>query len=318
MGQTGMAATAAARAAALREFNRFYTRHLGVLQRRFLGSRFSLAEARVLYELGQRDDHTAAHLAARLGLDPGYLSRMLGRLERERLLERPRSAADRRRRPIRLTAGGRRAARVLDGRSQRQALDTVRALPPRRQAELIRAVRTVQDLLGARRESGRTFVLREPRPGDYGWVVQRHGALYAEEYGWDQGFEGLVADIVAGFLKPREHGRVRGWIAEKDGENVGCVFLVRRSAQVAQLRLLLVEPSTRGHGLGRRLVAECVRFAHDARYRRVRLWTNSVLTAAAHLYREAGFRVVSEKPHRSFGADLVGQVWELDLRARPG
>jgi DNA-binding MarR family transcriptional regulator/GNAT superfamily N-acetyltransferase len=316
MGQAG--ADAVARAAALREFNRFYTRHLGVLQRHFLDTRFSLTEARVLYELAQRDDDTAARLAARLGLDPGYLSRLLGRLERERLLERPRSAADRRRRPIRLTSGGRRAARVLDRRSQRQALDTVRALPRPRQGELIQAVRTVQDLLGGGRPGLRTFVLREPRPGDYGWVVQRHGALYAEEYGWDQAFEGLVAEIVAGFLKPRARGHVRGWIAEKDGENVGCVFLVRRSTQVAQLRLLLVEPSARGHGLGRRLVAECLRFAREARYRRVRLWTNSVLTAAAHLYREAGFRVVSEKPHRSFGADLVGQIWEKDLRARPG
>ena len=315
MGQPGTrtAGAADARATALREFNRFYTRHLGVLERRFLGTRFSLTEARVLYELAQREEETAARLAGRLGLDPGYLSRLLAGFERDRLLERPRSASDRRRRPIRLTGAGRRAAHMLDRRSQRQALDTVRALSPARQGELIRAVRTVQDLLGGRADR-HTFLLRDPRPGDHGWVVQRHGALYAEEYGWDQTFEALVAQIVAGLLQPHDRSGERGWVAEKDGENVGCVFLVRRSPQVAQLRLLLVEPSARGHGLGRRLVGECVRFARASGYRRLRLWTTNRQTAAARLYREAGFQVVSEKPQRSFGDDLVTQVWERELR----
>ena len=316
MGQPAKSAGALGeRAAVLREFNRFYTRQLGVLPRGYLGTRFSLTEARVLYELAQREDDTAARLAGRLGLDPGYLSRLLGRFERDRLLERPRAARDRRRRPIRLTAAGRRAARVLDGRSQRQAMDTVRGLSPARQAELIRAVRAVQHLLAGGRESGRAFVLRDPGPGDHGWVVQRHGALYAEEWGWDQGFEALVAKIVAGLLEPHDRAGERGFIAEKDGENVGCVFLVRRSPRVAQLRLLLVEPSVRGLGLGRRLVAECVRFARASGYRTLRLWTTSRQASAARLYREAGFEVVSEKPQRSFGDAFVGQVWELDLRA---
>jgi DNA-binding MarR family transcriptional regulator/GNAT superfamily N-acetyltransferase len=300
------------RAATLRAFNRFYTRHLGILQRGFLGTRFSLTEARILYELAHAEGETASRLAARIGLDHGYLSRLLARFERERLLERPRSAADRRQRPLRLTAAGRRAAAVLDGRSQRQAADTLRALPPARQVDLIRAMQSVQALLGPR-PPDRVFVLRDPRPGDFGWVVQRHGALYAEEYGWDQTFEALVAEIVAGLLKPHDRAGERGWIAERDGENVGCVFVVRRSRHVAQLRLLLVEPAARGHGLGRRLVAECIRFAREQRYRKIVLWTNSVLKEAAHLYREAGFRVVAEDPHRSFGHDLVGQTWELDL-----
>jgi DNA-binding MarR family transcriptional regulator len=208
------------RAAVVRAFNRFYTRHLGVLQRGFLGTRFSLTEARLLYELGHAPDETATRLAARLGLDAGYLSRLLARFERDGLLERPRSSADRRRRPLRLTAGGRRAVAVLDGRSQRQAVDTLRALPPGRQAELIRAMRTVQDLLGPR-PPDRMFVLRDPRPGDFGWIIQRHGALYAEEHGWDQSFEALVAEIVTGLLRPHDRTGERGWIAERDGENAG-------------------------------------------------------------------------------------------------
>ena len=305
------------RAAVVRGFNRFYTRHLGVLQRGFLGTRFSLTEARLLYELGHAPGETATRLATRLGLDAGYLSRLLARFERDGLLERPRSSADRRRRPLRLTAGGRRSVAVLDGRSQRQAVETLRGLPPGRQAELIRAMRTVQDLLGPR-PSDRMFVLRDPRPGDFGWIIQRHGALYAEEYGWDQSFEALVAEIVTGLLRPHDRTGERGWIAERDGENAGCVFVVRRSRHVAQLRLLLVEPSARGHGLGRRLVDECVRFARAQRYRKMMLWTNGALAAAAHLYREAGFEVVAEERKKHFGHDQVEQTWEMDLTGAPG
>jgi DNA-binding MarR family transcriptional regulator/N-acetylglutamate synthase-like GNAT family acetyltransferase len=301
-------------AAHMRAFNRFYTRHLGVLQRGFLGTRFSLTEARVLYELAHADGETASRLAAHLGLDAGYLSRILARFEREGLLERPRSRADRRRRPLRLTGGGRRAAGALDRRSQRQALDALRALPPGRQAELLRAMQTVEGLLGAR-AADRLVVLRDPRPGDFGWVVQRHGALYADEYGWDQSFEGLVAGIVADYLKPHDRTGERGWIAERDGENVGCIFLVRRSAEVGQLRMLLVEPSARGHGLGRRLVDECVRAARAAGYRKLMLWTNGALAHAAHLYRDAGFRRVAEERQTHFGREQVEQTWELDLKA---
>jgi DNA-binding MarR family transcriptional regulator/N-acetylglutamate synthase-like GNAT family acetyltransferase len=302
------------RAARLRAFNRFYTRHLGVLQKGFLGTRFSLTEARVLYELAQAEGDTASRLAGRLGLDAGYLSRVLARFERAGLLERPRSRADRRRRPLRLTGTGRRAANVLDRRSQRQATEALRALSPARQAELLRAMQTVQSLLGPR-TADRGFVLRDPRPGDYGWVVQRHGALYAQEYGWDQTFEGLVAGIVAEVLQPHDRTGERGWIAERDGENVGCIFLVRRSAEVGQLRMLLVEPSARGHGLGRRLVDECVREARQAGYRKLMLWTNGRLAEAAHLYREAGFRVVAEERQPHFGHDQVEQTWELDLQS---
>jgi DNA-binding MarR family transcriptional regulator/GNAT superfamily N-acetyltransferase len=304
------------RAATLRGFNRFYTRHLGVLARGFLGTRFSLTEARILYELAQADGETASRLGSRLGLDPGYLSRIVSRFEKDRLLERPRSLRDRRQRPLRLTARGRREARVLDHRSQRQALRSLGALPPAKQVELVRAMHAVQGLLGPR-PTERLFVLRDPRPGDFGWVVQRHGALYAEEYGWDETFEGLVAGIVADMLKPHDRAGERGWIAERDGENVGCIFLVRRSKQVGQLRLLLVEPSARGHGIGRRLVAECIREARQAGYRKMMLWTNDVLKEAAHLYRDAGFKVVAEERHHSFGHELVGQTWELDLRRAP-
>jgi DNA-binding MarR family transcriptional regulator/GNAT superfamily N-acetyltransferase len=299
-------------AGSLRAFNRFYTRHLGVLQRGFLGTRFSLTEARILYELAHAEGETASRLGARVGLDAGYLSRILSRLEGERLLERPRSRADRRQRPLRLTGRGRRAAAVLERRSQRQALDSLRGLTPARQAELVRAMQTVQGLLGPR-PPDRLFVLRDPRPGDLGWVVQRHGGLYAEEQGWDQTFEGLVAGIVAEYLAPHDRTGERGWIAERDGENVGCIFLVRRSPQVGQLRMLLVEPSARGHGLGRRLVDECVREARRAGYRKLMLWTNGALKEAAHLYREAGFRLVAEERQRHFGHDQVEQTWELDL-----
>jgi DNA-binding MarR family transcriptional regulator/GNAT superfamily N-acetyltransferase len=315
MGQTSRTTRLQDLAGRLRAFNRFYTGHLGLLQRGLLGTRFSLTEARVLYELAHSDGQTASHLAARIGLDAGYLSRILARFEKERMLERPRSSADRRRRPLRLTAAGRRAAGVLERRSQRQAVDTVRALSPGRQAELVRAMQTVQDLLG-HRSPDRLIVLRDPRPGDWGWVVQRHGALYAEEHGWDETFEGLVAGIVADLLKPHDRTGERGWIAERDGENVGCIFLVRRSKDVGQLRMLLVEPSARGHGLGRRLVDECVREARAAGYRKMMLWTNGALPTAAHLYREAGFRIVSEEKQRHFGHDQVEQTWELDLKPR--
>jgi len=300
-------------ASVVRQFNRFYTQQFGFLGRNYLGTRYSVTQARVLYELGRTPGPAASQLAERIAVDPGYLSRLLSTFEREGLIVRSRARHDRRQRPLRLTGAGRRQFDLLNSRSQRQAEGLLRSLGPADQGELVRAMATVERLLRTRAER-RYFVLREPRAGDLGWVVQRHGALYAQEYGLDRTFEGLVAEIVSDFVKHDDPRFARCWIAEADHQNVGCVFVVRRSARVAQLRLLLVDPCARGCGLGRRLVDQCVEFARMHGYRKLVLWTNDVLHAAARLYKQAGFRMVAAKKHRSFGRALVGQTWELDLR----
>ena len=300
------------RVAAVRRFNRFYTQKIGVLGEGLLGSPFSLSEARVLYELAHREAPTATELATDLGLDAGYLSRILRDFARRRLLARRRSRADGRRRHLSLTTRGRKAFAPLDIRSRDEIATLLGALPAPEQHRLVEAMQTIEELLG-RRVAPTAYVLRPPRPGDFGWVVHRHGALYAQEYGWDQRFEGLVAGVVAKLAAGLDPERERGWIAEKDGAPVGSVFLVRQSATVAQLRLLLVEPRARGLGIGARLVEECVRFARSAGYRKITLWTNSVLRAARRIYVRAGFRLAASTRHRSFGADLVGETWELRL-----
>ena len=306
--------TLAQRAGAMRRFNRFYTRQAGLLAGQYLDSPFTLTEARVLYELAQREAGTAAGLGRALGLDPGYLSRILRGFQRRGLLSRQPSATDGRQSLLRLTARGQRAFRALDQRSQRDHETRLGALPEPDQVRLVAAMRAIESVLGERAEaSAAPIVLRPPRPGDLGWVVARHGALYAQEYGWDQSFEALVAEIVAGFVQHYDPQRERAWIAEQDGQNVGSVFLVKKTATVAKLRLLLVEPAARGHGLGARLVDECMRFARQAGYRQVTLWTQSVLLAARHIYVQAGFRLVSSGPHHSFGRDLVEETWLLDL-----
>jgi DNA-binding MarR family transcriptional regulator/N-acetylglutamate synthase-like GNAT family acetyltransferase len=297
----------------MRSFNRFYTQRIGVLQEGLLASPFSLAEARVLYELGQRDTTTAGELARDLGLDAGYLSRILRRFTQQKLLARTPSPRDGRQQVLALTVAGREAFDELDSSSQAQVGALLSGLGPDDQQKLIGAMATIQRLLGAAQPRPAMVMLRSHRPGDMGWVVQRHGALYAQEYGWDASFEALVATIVARFLEAHDPRRERCWIAEVDGAPAGCVFLVRKAEGVAQLRLLLVEPTARGMGIGARLVDECTRFAREAGYHSIMLWTNSVLTGARRIYERAGYTLTSSEPHHSFGHDLVGEFWELAL-----
>jgi DNA-binding MarR family transcriptional regulator/GNAT superfamily N-acetyltransferase len=299
------------RVAAVRRFNRFYTSRIGVLH--YLGSDFSLAEVRVLYELAHRADPPAAtELCRDLGVDAGYLSRLLRGFERRRLITRTRSEIDGRRSHVALTAAGRAAFAPLGARSHDEIAALLAPLAEPDQQRLVEAMQTIEGILGGRDRTP-PFTLRPHRPGDMGWVVQRHGALYAEEYGWDERFEALVAGIVAKFIEHYDAARERCWIAEKDGERVGSVFLVRRSATVAQLRLLLVEPRARGLGVGTHLVAECERFARDVGYRTIVLWTNSVLLAARRIYEAAGYRLTKKERHTSFGHDLIGETWEKRL-----
>jgi DNA-binding MarR family transcriptional regulator/N-acetylglutamate synthase-like GNAT family acetyltransferase len=301
------------RTAAVRRFNRFYTRQIGLLRHGYLRTPFSVAQARVLYEVAHRDRTTAAALAGDLRLDPGSLSRILVRFAKRGLVDRRRSATDGRERLISLTRRGRAAFRTLNARSHAEIGAMLRALPPENQRRLVDAMRTIESVLGADAERTTPYLLRPHRPGDMGWVVHRHGVLYAEEYGWDEQFEALVAGIVARFLQRYDPRRERCWIAEKDGERVGSVFLVKKSSTVAQLRLLLVEPRARGLGVGRRLVEECIHFARQTGYRKITLWTNRNLHAARRIYEAAGFRLVHQEPHHSFGHDLIGQTWELRL-----
>jgi DNA-binding MarR family transcriptional regulator/GNAT superfamily N-acetyltransferase len=298
---------------AVRRFNRFYTRQIGVLQEGLLDSAFTLTEARLLYELAQRGTTTAAELGRELGLDSGYLSRILGGFERRRLIERRASESDGRQALLSLTAAGRRAFAPLDKRSAAEVGAMLESLSDTAQARLVAAMASIEQLLGLRAEGAAPYLLRPHRPGDIGWVIQRHGALYAEEYGWDETFEALVAEIAATFIRDFDPKRERCWIAERAGENVGSVFLVRQSDEVAKLRLLLVEPGARGLGIGKRLVDECIGFARRTGYRRLELWTNDILTAARRIYQAAGFRLIHQEPHHSFGKDLVSQTWQLDL-----
>jgi DNA-binding MarR family transcriptional regulator/predicted N-acetyltransferase YhbS len=305
----------AARIEAVRAFNRFYTQRIGVLEDGYLDSPFSLAQARVLYELAHRDEPTAGALAKDLALDPGYLSRILRGFALDGLLARQRSPRDGRQRLLTLTAQGRAVFAPLEEASRAQVRAMLDALPEGKQRRLTAAMREVRDLLEDGAAPAVPYLLRPHRPGDMGWVVQCHGILYAQEYGWDETFEGLVAEIVAAFIRNEDPRRERCWIAEREGENVGSVFLVTHPERpdVAKLRLLLVAPAARGRGIGRRLVEECLRFARQAGYHTVTLWTNDVLVSARRIYEAAGFRLVAEEPHHSFGHDLVGQTWELAL-----
>jgi DNA-binding MarR family transcriptional regulator/GNAT superfamily N-acetyltransferase len=303
-----------ARLDAVRRFNRLYTRRIGVVREGLLGSPYSLAELRVLYELAHRERPVATDLVQELGLDPGYVSRILRGFERRKLLERRPAAHDGRRSDITLTAAGRRAVAALEEKSRGEVAALLAGLPAEGQAKLLAAMRTIEDLLGERPTGASTLVLRPHRPGDLGWIVHRHGVLYADEWGYDERFEGMVAGIAADFIRNFDPRRERCWMAERDGEMVGCIALVQRSRTVAQLRLLLVEPAARGLGVGRRLVEECVRFARQAGYRRMTLYTHNTLGAARHLYREAGFRVVREEADARYGRGVVAETWDLDLR----
>jgi DNA-binding MarR family transcriptional regulator/N-acetylglutamate synthase-like GNAT family acetyltransferase len=309
MGQDGLGQ----RIDTVRRFNRFYTRRIGVLGDGLLGSPYSLAEARVLYELAHRDGPTAAELGRELGLDAGYLSRLVRGLERNGLVARTRSATDGRRSPLALTSKGRRAFATLNSRSNAEVGALLGGLSEAEQRGLVSALETAEAVLEARPGARVPYLLRTHEPGDIGWVIGQHGALYAREYGWDGTFEALVAEIAARFVRNFDPKRERCWIAERAGRNVGSVFLVRKSGTTAQLRLLIVAPEARGLGIGKRLVSECERFARQAGYRKIVLWTNRGLDAARHIYEEAGYRLVREEPHHSFGRDLVGQYWEFRL-----
>jgi DNA-binding MarR family transcriptional regulator/GNAT superfamily N-acetyltransferase len=298
---------------AVRAFNRFYTRKLGVLDQHLAKTPFSLSEARVLYELAHREDLSAKEIGSELGLDAGYLSRILQNFDDGGLISRKPLASDRRQYRLALTAKGRQAFAKLDRNSHDDVGGMLATLPRGATSRLLGAMGVIERLLDDAHAPLPPAMLREPRPGDMGWVVQSHGALYASEYGFDASFEGLVAEIAAKFLASFDASRERCWIAEIDGAPVGSIFLVRHSDDVAKLRLLLIDPAGRGHGLGRRLVGECIAFARACGYRKITLWTQSILVAARKIYQEAGFVLVATEPHRSFGQSLVGETWEMEL-----
>lgn len=297
----------------VRRFSRFYTRRIGALDRDFLDSEFSLTEVRVLFELRQHQSTTASAIGGELGLDAAYLSRLIRDFEKRGLLTRTRSRADRRQTILRLTPRGRRVFDALDARQHAAVTEMIAPLARSTRREVVRSMARIEQLLDTAAATQPSYTLRDLRPGDIGWVVHRHGALYHQEYGWDETFEALVADIVAQFVRHRDATRERCWIAESAGEIVGSIFCVKKSKAVAKLRLLYVEPTAREMGIGTRLVDECIRFARAAGYRRLVLWTQSVLGGARRVYERAGFQLVSEEPHHSFGADLVAQTWELRL-----
>src|SRR5688572_3654246 len=298
---------------AVRRFSRFYTRRVGALRGGLLGSPHPLPEARLIYEIGQRGECTASELARDLDLDAGYLSRLLQSLKRRGLLTARRSARDARARVLALTARGSKTHAQLDSRSRDEVAGMLGGLAGGERERLVGAMRAVESLL---EKTSPAVSLRAHRPGDLGWVVSRHGALYAEEYGWDIRFEALVAEIAAKFINQFDPARERAWIAELDGEPVGSVFVVKESKTVAKLRLLIVEPRARGHGIGRRLVRECIAFAREKGYRKLVLWTQANLAAARAIYKAEGFKLAGTEKHHSFGARLTGEYWELKLKGR--
>jgi DNA-binding MarR family transcriptional regulator/GNAT superfamily N-acetyltransferase len=308
--ETGSLAEAATK---LRHFNRFYTARIGVLDRDLLGSGWSLSEARVLYELASHDELTASELMQNLSMDAGYLSRMLKRFEKSGLIEKRVSEVDRRSSHIALTRKGRSCFAVLDRLSQKAAETLLEPVPNRERGDLLDALNLVETKLQQDcREQ--PITLRRHRLGDMGWIVHRQAVLYAQEYGWDDSYEALVSEITAKFLRNYDPEREICLVAERAGEIVGSIFIVKESEAVARLRLLYLDPSARGQGLGRRLVDEAIRFAREKEYDRLELWTNSILTAARRIYEGTGFKLIREEPHHSFGHDLVGQYWALDLK----
>jgi DNA-binding MarR family transcriptional regulator/N-acetylglutamate synthase-like GNAT family acetyltransferase len=299
---------------AVRHFNRFYTKQIGVLNEGLLESSLSLTGARVIYELASRKQATATELGNELGLDAGYLSRTVRDFEKRKLIRKEPSTRDARQSILRLTARGQKEFENLNQRSSNQIEELLNDLSGAEHARLLGAMKTIEELLAAKPNAEKvSYILRPPQAGDMGWVVQSNGALYAQEYGWDESYEALVAQIVADFVKSYDQNKTRCWIAEKDGENVGSVFLGKKSETVAKLRLLIVDPKARGLGIGKRLVDECTRFARQAGYKKITLWTNSILLAARSIYQNAGYELVKSETHHSFGKDLVGETWELKL-----
>ena len=297
---------------AVRRFNRFYTTQIGVLRESY-SSPYSLTEVRVLYELAHRGVASAKDVGRELGLDAGYLSRILGKFQRKRLITRTGSQSDRRQQMVSLTEKGRALFAEMNSRTNAEIGGLLREIAVTERERLVHAMETVESVLHPPTQEQESFVLRPHRPGDMGWIVYRHGVLYSQEYGWDERFEALVAEIVGKFIPNFDPKRERCWIAERQGEIVGSVFLVRKTKTVAKLRLLYVEPKARGLGIGVRLVDECIRFAREAGYKKITLWTQSNLYAARGIYRKAGFRRVASKPQKLFGFDLVSETWEMAL-----
>lgn len=304
-----------ARVAAVRRFNRFYTKQIGLLDESVLHSPFTLAEMRVLYELAHGPGVSAVDLVDELRIDPGYLSRVLRRFQKAGLVRRERSAQDGRRSVLTLTAKGRSTFAPFDVRQDDDVAALLARAPAKGQRRLVEAMRAIEQVLGEPASAtAAPYLIRQPQPGDMGWVTYRHGVLYSQEYGYDQRFEALVATIVGEFITHLDPARERCWIAERDGDIIGSVFLVKQSATVAKLRLLYVEPSARGLGIGARLVDECIRFARRARYKKITLWTQSELLAARHLYQKAGFTLTGTKRHKDFSRHAaVAETWELKL-----
>jgi DNA-binding MarR family transcriptional regulator/N-acetylglutamate synthase-like GNAT family acetyltransferase len=297
----------------IRHFNRFYTRQIGVLNQGLLDSPYSLTEARVIYELAQKETCTATELGSQLNLDMGYLSRILANFQKKGLLQKEPSPQDKRQSLLRLSPSGQAAFAILNERSSQEINGMLNTLSAPEQQQLVKAMRTIEALLDPQAREPRAVVIRPLQPGDLGWVVSRHGALYTQEYNWDISFEGFVAQIAADYLKNLDPQKENGWIAEVNGENAGCVFLVRKSDEVAKLRMLLVEPGARGLGIGKRLVQECIRFARQCGYKHMTLWTQSCLLAARHIYQQSSFRLTESKANHEFGQDLVSETWDLDL-----
>ncbi|MFD1673323.1 bifunctional helix-turn-helix transcriptional regulator/GNAT family N-acetyltransferase [Alicyclobacillus fodiniaquatilis] len=297
----------------VRQFNRFFTRNLGVLREGLLHSPYSLTESRIIYEIANRRNLIAANLSKELGLDSGYLSRILDRLEQKGLIEKVPSGDDARQRLLHLTPDGRKAFSLLDSRSREEISEMLDALSEQDQKRLIQSMNTIQHLLGGGLKYSDPYFLRQHEPGDMGWVVHMHGHHYAKEYGWNEHFEALVAQICSDFINHYNPDKERCWMAEMDGQIIGSIFVVQDSEEIAKLRLLFVHPMARGSGLGTRLVDECIRFARRKGYKRLVLWTNSILVSARNIYQKAGFELVKQEPHHRFGHDLVGEHWEMTL-----
>jgi len=299
------------RAEKVRQFNRFYTKLIGVLHEHLLESEYSLTEVRILYELASQSALTSADLCRMLDLNAGYVSRVIGGFEKKGLLTKSRSTGDARATQLELTDKGRQTFQPLNDASREEVMAMLRQLSGPQQEQLVRAMGQIQGLLGEPETA--SYLLRDPQPGDMGWIVHRQGLLYSQEYGWNADFEALVAEIVAKYVQAFDPRSDRCWIAEKDGQVVGSIFVVRQDETTAKLRLLYVDANTRGLGIGHRLVDECMRFARQAGYKKIMLWTNSVLIDARRIYEKAGFQLVKEEAHHSFGKDLIGQTWALDL-----
>jgi DNA-binding MarR family transcriptional regulator/GNAT superfamily N-acetyltransferase len=297
----------------IRRFNRFYTRQIGVLEEGLVQSPYSLTEARIIYELAHHEQTTAAKLASELKLDAGYLSRILRDFAQRGLIDKQPSETDGRQTVLSLSEVGQGAFALLNSRSRNQIEAMLNGLSVADQNRLTDAMNTIESLLGSTPEHSVPYLLRPHQPGDMGWVVERHGILYNSEYGWDETFEALVAGIVSEFINNFDPKHERCWMAEMNGEIVGSVFVVKKTDDIAKLRLLIVDPKARGMGIGKRLVDECIRFSRQAGYHKMTLWTNNVLTAARHIYKSAGFQMIEEEPHHSFGYDLISETWELDL-----